>query len=112
MSRLQKSVKAIWKLAEDESTEYPQDVSYSHTARDATVGLVTKTEELTLADAGEARDAAQVIEKRTETWGKLREQMIADLKQKQKQLEEMKSELTEFAESTQGLVREVLATLH
>ena len=112
MSRLERAAKAIRKMADDSKAPYPTEVSYSHTARDSSESLITKTEELTLNDADEAQEAAQTIERRMETWGKLREQMIAELKQRQKQLEEMKRDLATFVESTEGLLHEVLATLH
>lgn len=110
-ARLKKVIAEIREIAEDESVEYPVEISYSHTARDAARGLVTKTETLTCEDAKEALKAAKSIEKRMGRWAKLREQMLDELKQRQKRVGEVTSNLSEFLESSQGLLSEVIVTL-
>ena len=110
-ARLKKVIAQIRDIAADDSVEYPVEITYSHTARDAARGLVTKTESLTFEDAKEALKAAKSIEKRMGRWAKLREQMLDDLKQRQKRVGDVTSNLSEFLESSQGLLREVIVTL-
>ena len=78
----------------------------------ARVFLVTKTEELTFADAEEAERAARTIENKLDSWERLRAQMLEDLKRRQEQLEELKERLAAFTESFRGLVVEVFAILY
>lgn len=111
MEQLEGVVASLQSLAADENTSYPTEVAYSHTARDGTRRLVTKTETLTLNDADEALAAAAKVEKRLESFAKLRDQMIEDLEQRQAQLDEMRHGLSGFVASSNGLVVEVLATL-
>lgn len=111
MEQLEGVVASLESLAADEQTSYPTEVVYSHTARDGTRRLVTKTETLTLNDADEALAAAAKVEKRLESFAKLRDQMIEDLEQRQAQLDEMRHGLSGFVASSNGLVVEVLATL-
>ncbi len=111
MQRLEKVAQEIQELAADAKTSYPAVIEYSHTARDGSRGLVTKTETLTLNDADEALSAAASIEKRLESFAKLRDQMIEDLKHRQRQVAEMREELPSFVASSNALVAEVIATL-
>ncbi len=112
MSQLKKSAATIAKLATKGDFSDPIEVSYTHTAREATSGLVTRVETATLLEPQEALDTAATIEKKTESWGKLREQMIEDLKQKQRRLEEMKASMSEFVEASKRILVEVFATFH
>jgi hypothetical protein len=98
-------------LAADAKTEYPAEVEYSHTARDGLRRLVTKTEALTLADADEATSAAATLEKRLEGYAKLRDQMLEELEERQRQIDEMRDGLSGFVAASNRLVVEVLATL-
>ena len=111
VTELKGVAESMHELADTADWEEPVEVSYSHTARNGD-GLATKTQTLTLADAGEARDAAAAIEKRLDTWEKLRIQMLEDLKQKQRQLGEMEESIPAFAESSKTVVGDVLAILH
>jgi hypothetical protein len=111
MSQLEKVSSSMHKLAEKNAFVDPVEVSYSRTAREAD-HLVTKTESVTLTDAQEAEDAAQMIEKKMTSWGKLREEMVEDLKREQRQLDELEDSLPGFVESSKGTVREVFATLY
>jgi len=104
--------KALLKLAKDRKTEYPAEVIYVHTTKNPAQGLVTKTETLTLNDAGEAEDAAANLEKRLPRSSDLKDQMLVELKQKQKVLDEMKAGLPEFVDSSKPLLGEVFAILH
>ena len=79
IAQLKKTISSLQKLAKNGKFEEPVEVAYSRTAREGQ-GLGTKTETLTLANADEATDAAASIEKNLESWGKLREQMVEDLK--------------------------------
>jgi paraquat-inducible protein B len=109
--QLEKVIADIRALAADSSVEYPVEVSYSHTARDAASGLVTKTETLVFEDADEALQAAKKIEKRMGRWSKLRTQMVEDLKQRQKRVGEVTGNLSEFVESSRPLLRDIIVTL-
>jgi hypothetical protein len=111
VAQLKKVADSIHKLADTEDWEKPVEVSYCHTVRDGT-GLATKTQTLILADAGEARDAAALIEKKLDNWEKLRVLMVEDLKQRRRQVDEMEDSISAFAESSRGVVDDVLAILH
>ena len=88
------------------------EFSYTHTARKPSRGLVTKTAELILAEAAEATKAATVIETRTETWGKLRDEMQGVMKVQQDELDEMRRKLPAFVKASDGLLQHVFATLY
>jgi hypothetical protein len=109
--QLQKVADSIHEMADNADFEGPVEVSYSHTAREGD-GLATRVQTLTLADAGEAKDAATTIEKRLDNWEKLRAQMLEDLKRRQHQLSEMEDSIPAFAESSRGVVDDVLAILY
>ncbi|MDZ7780207.1 MAG: hypothetical protein U5R14_09800 [Gemmatimonadota bacterium] len=111
IERVEEVVTSLHALAADPSASYPTEVVYSHTARDGTRRLVTKTETLTLNDADEALAAAAKIEKQLESYAKLRDQMVEELEEQRGQIEEMRHGLSVFVASSNGLVGEVLATL-
>jgi len=98
-------------LAADSGAAYPTQIVYAHTGRDAQRRLVTKTETLTLADAGEATSAAATLEKKLEGYAKLRDEMIEDLHRERRQILEMREGIGSFVAASNGLVLEVLATL-
>ena len=83
---------------------------YSHTVRDGE-GLATRTETLSLVDAGEAKAAAASMEKKLDNWEKLRAQMLVDLKLRQRHLNEMRDSISAFAEFSRSVVDDVLAIL-
>ncbi|MDH5590755.1 MAG: hypothetical protein OEZ65_10630 [Gemmatimonadota bacterium] len=112
MSHLKKTAASVRKLSEKADFAEPIEVSYTHTAREGSQRLVTRTETLTLVEPSEAKEAADTIEKRLDGWDKLRVQMVDDLKRRQGQLEELRESVSEFAESSKGLVREVFAVMH
>jgi hypothetical protein len=109
--RLRDVVETLQALAEDSAATYPVEISYSHTARDGSRGLVTKTETISVADADEALAVASTIEKGMGRWVKLRAQMLDELKQKQTRLGELKDDVSEFFELSRGLVGDILVTL-
>lgn len=111
VSQLREVAISIHELAGTADWGDPVEVSYSHTVR-AGDGLATRTETLNLVDAGEAKEAAATIEKKLDTWDKLRGQMLDDLKRRQAQLNEMRDSISAFAESSRGVVGDVLAILH
>ncbi len=82
-----------------------------HTARGASQELVTQTETITVANAQEAQGVADKIGKSTPNWDKLREQMIVELKQEQRRLDKIVRTTSDFVESLQGLLRDVIVTL-
>lgn len=112
MTVLGRTHKAIHKLADKHDFEEPAEITYTHTARDGVDGYQTNTETLTFATATEARDEADKIEKKMDSWNKLREAMLVDLKQKQKQVAQLPDTQGAFVESTRTLLRDVFATLH
>lgn len=111
MKQLKAAAKAIRALAEDRSTTYPAEFSYTHTGKEPAAGLVTKTVELVLNDAEEAEDAAALIDKRMELWGRLNEEMLEKLDQQEQQINEMKGNIVQFVSSTEALMHEVFAVL-
>ena len=111
MSGLTKAAAALRKLAKKADFTDPVEFSYEHTARTPPKGLVTRIETLSLIGATEAEDAARLIEAKRESWDKLREAMLEDLKAKQKELEVMGGTLPEFVKSAEGLLRHVMAVL-
>jgi len=112
VTRLKKAAVSMQKLAEAGDFSDPIEVSYNYTARDGSQGYLTKTQTVTLTTVKEAQDAATSIEKKIEGWDKLREQMLLDIKRRQKHLEEIDAELSTFVDSTSTLLLEVFATLH
>ncbi|MFV1988185.1 MAG: hypothetical protein ACC682_12950, partial [Gemmatimonadota bacterium] len=112
LAQLRQSGKALEKLAEENDFEEPVEFTYVHTARKPSQGLVTKTELLTLNDAAEATKAALMIENKSETWRKLRDEMQGDLKVREEQLDEMKRNLPAFVEAFTSLLQHVFATLY
>jgi len=111
MEQLEEVHRAVQALAADEAAAYPAELEYSHTARDGLRRLVTKTETLSLCNAEEAASAAAQLEKRLEGFAKLRNQMLEELKEKQRQVGEMQHGLSGFVAASNRLVVEVLATL-
>ena len=110
MSELEKVEISLHKLAKEADFTDPIEISYSHTGRKPPEGLVTRTETLTLTNAGEATEAAQTLEAKREMWDKLRLEMLVNLGERQRQLDEMKRSLPAFMESSDGLVRHVMST--
>ena len=98
-------------LAEDPDAAYPVEIAYSHTARDGSAELVTRTEVCTVNDAEEAQGVARTIEGRMGKWEALRDQMRDELGEKKRELAEMKATLPDFVKSQEPLLREVLVTL-
>lgn len=107
--QIEKVSKAIRALASDARTIYPTQIEYSHTMRNALGGLVTKTVTLNLNDAAGALSAAAALEKRLEGLGRLRDQMLEDLKDKRMQIKTMRKGLPRFVEVSNGLLVEILA---
>ncbi len=109
--RLRAAVQALREVAESPESVYPVEFSHSYTARSPSRGLVTKTEPLTLADAEEARAAADNVDKRFDSWDKLRLEMLEELKLREKRWAELSGSLSSFAEASRGTIRDVLAIL-
>ena len=111
MKQLENRASSFRELADDQDAAYPTELTYLHTARGVTQGLVTQTETITVDNAQEAQGVADKIEKRAPNWDKLREQMIVELKQEQRRLDKIGRTTSEFVESLQGLLEEVIVTL-
>ena len=112
MKQLQSVVDKARKLAEAKNPKLPTEISYSHTARAAAQGLVTKTEVVEITALDEATKCADSIEKSFNRWEKLRDQMVEELKRKQAQIEIVHGSVSEFVKSQQGLLYEIMAVLH
>lgn len=111
MKQLEDVASSVRELANDQDATYPTELTYLHTARGASQELVTHTETIIVGNAQEAQGVADRIEKSTPNWDKLREQMIVDLKQEQRRLDKIVRTTSDFVESLQGLLREVIVTL-
>lgn len=111
ISQLKEVVATVEELA-DNPDSLPAEITYSHTARHASQGLVTKTETLVLEDEDEARKAAKKMKKRIKRWRKYRDQMLEQLEEERQYLTTTTSSLSEFVDSSRGVVGEVLATMH
>jgi hypothetical protein len=111
VAQLNKVIVEVRASAADESTVYPLDITFSHTVRDAYQELITKTETRVANDSDEAMAAAASIERSLPSWTKLADQMIIDLKKRQRQLETVTRSLPDFVQSSQDLLGEVVANL-
>jgi hypothetical protein len=112
MKRLEVVVAKARKLAESKNPKLPTEISYSHTARAAAQGLVTKTETVTITAADEAGSCADQIEKSLNRWESLRDQMVDELQRKQAQIEIVQGNVPEFVKSQVRMIKEVMAVLH
>jgi signal recognition particle subunit SEC65 len=111
VKQLTETLASAVKLAEDPDTAYPSDVTFSYTVRDAFTELVTKTETVTVTEPREATSAAAALERSMPARTKLADLMIIELKRKQRQLDVMTKNLSEFIQSARGLLQEVIANL-
>ena len=111
ISALEEVAASARELGDAEDLPAPAEITYSHTALDASVGLITKTETLTVTDTKEAQDVAATIAKSLPKWDKLRKQMLIELEEKQRLLGLVTRDLSTFVGSLPGLLREVIATL-
>ena len=112
MKRLVKVVEGARKLAEAKDDAFPTDISYSHTARAAAQGLVTKIETVEVTTQDEATSCADSIEKSMNRWEGLKDQMIDELQKKQALLTKLRGELPDFVKAQRTMLREVVAILH
>lgn len=112
VTRLKKLAASMHKLSETDSFDDPIEISYDHTARDGSQGYLTKTQTVTLTTAKEAHDAAEAILKKIDSWEKLREHMLVDIKRRQRQLDEIDKGVSSFVDYARSLLQEVFATLH
>jgi hypothetical protein len=109
--QLEQIAKSVHAMATAPDASYPAEVEYSHTARDGSRSLVTRTKTLVMGDADEAFSAAASLEKRMEGSAKLRDLMLVELKQRRHQVRQMRRGLPGFVEWSNGLVAEVLSSL-
>jgi len=110
--RLEEAIAEFRALAENEDTTYPRELTYVHTARDAARGLITKTELVTVADTAENESAANAAEKGLNRWTQYKDQMIEELNMRASFLGVVTNNLNDFVEFSQGLLQEVVVTLH
>lgn len=111
IKELEKIVTVLRELAADPDTEYPTEIDYSRTSRSGVGHLITKTETLVLNDPSEAEKAADTLEGKRDGFARLRDEMLEELKRRNRQLGEMRTGLGDFSQASAGLVAEVLATL-
>lgn len=108
---LEEVLETVRALAEDPDSEYPVEITYTHTARDGGQGFVTKTETVEVGDPEEAKAAAKKIEQSLPTWSKYQQEMLEDLHRRRQSLDEASRNLSDVLDSWNGLFREVLVTL-
>ena len=111
VKQLNDTLASATKLAEGPDSAYPAEITFSYTVRDAFAELITKTETVTVTETAEAASAAAALARSMPARTKLADLMITELKRKQSQLEVMTKGLSDFIESSQGLLREVIANL-
>jgi len=111
IAELKLVVAAVEELAQNPD-RLPAEISYSHTARHASQGLVTKTETLMLEDRAEAETTARKMKKRLKRWGKYRDEMLEQLEEERQVLSTTTRNLSEFVDSSRPVLGEVLATMH
>ena len=111
IKELEKTIAQARKTAASKKTEFPAEVTFTRTAREAASGLVTKTETVTFEEASEMETWADKTENTVDRWTGLRDQMVVELKGKKSELAEVKKTLGEFVKWLQPLLSEVLATL-
>lgn len=111
MQQLEEVVRAVQEMAASEKTIYPTEIEYSHTARQGSQSLVTKTDALMLSDTAEAENAAATMEKRMGEWARLRDQMLEELAHRQHQIEETRRSLSGFVDASRKLLGEVFEVL-
>jgi hypothetical protein len=112
IKRLEKAVAEARKLSEGKPDAFPMQFSYTHTARAAAQGLITKIEIVEFAAPDEASSCADSIEKSLSRWESLRDQMIDELQKKQSQLGKLHTGLPDFVKAQRTMIREVIAVLH
>ena len=98
-------------MSEADDVDYPTEISYSHTARDVSLGLITNTETMTVSDDQEAEDLAGTIEKSLSRWDRLRGQMLQEVEEEQVRLARLTRDLSDYVASMEDLVRDVIVTL-
>jgi hypothetical protein len=112
IQQIKKVAKSIHNIATNPGTTYPAEVTYSHTMKSAVGGLVTKTVVLNLNDSAAALSAATALEGRMEALAKLRDLMLEDLRDRQRQVKLMRKGLPDFVESSNGVLVELLGASH
>ena len=109
--RLEEVLETVRTLAEDPDLEYPVEITYTRTAKDAGQGFVTKTETIEVGDPEEAKTAAKKMEESLPLWAKYRQEMLEDLHRRRQSLDEASRHVADVIDSWKGLFREVLVTL-
>jgi hypothetical protein len=109
LASLRRVVAEVQDLAGDADTTYPTEIQIAFTARSSLGRLITKNESIVLADRPGALVVVEDLQRRENDRSRLRDEMIEELKQDQRQLSEVKKELPSFVASTEQLVTDVLA---
>lgn len=109
--QLEKIVSAMAKLGEKGEDAFPAEVEYHYTSRRGKDELVTRTEEVVLEDPEHAVKESEKLEKKLDRLGRLRDQMVENLKKQRQTIKNAKSEVRSFVSGTEVFVDEVLATL-
>lgn len=112
IQRVEDVVEQLEAIAEDESSEYPMEVTLERTVKSPVSGLVTKTEVYLLENQSDAQRAAKKVEKSIPRWGRLRDQMLIQLDERRERLGALSSDLSGVVDSWQGLINDVLVTMH
>ena len=109
--RLLELIETVQCIAEDPDAEFPQEISYSRTAKNGEAHFATTTDTLNLSDAEDALKAAQRIEKSLPRWRQLREEAIAELRERQTTLGLVGRNLSDLVEGWRGLMSDVLMNM-
>jgi len=112
IARIEKFVEQLVMIAEDASSEYPMEVSHERTSKSPVSGLITKTETYLLENQSDAERAAKKVEKSIPRWGRLRDQMLIQLDERREGLGALSQDLSGVVESWQGIINDVLVTMH
>ncbi len=109
--RLEKALAAVVRQVDEGSWDEPVEITVAYSCREGS-RYATHEETLTLQNEDEAREAAQLLEKKVVSSEKIRLLMIQELKLRRQRLREMHEAIGDFAEDATKLVREVLAVMY
>ena len=109
--RLKKTLAVLSDLAEQDEEAFPTQLEYQYTSNRGRDDFVTKTEEVVLEAPDDAGKAAKKIEQRLDRFGRLRDQMVEQLKDQRKTIAEAKADLQRFVLGVERMLDDVLAIL-
>lgn len=111
VKRLERTIEALTSLAAEKEAAFPSEVIYTYTGTRGRGVYITKVEELLVEDSEGAARAAAKLEKGLARFGRRRDAMVEELKQRRVAVRDAKNDLGDFVRGTHNIVGEVLATL-